>query len=420
MFRALIHRGGTPAGATGRDPTLFGFGLAPEQQSILEATRRFAQEVVAPVAADLDRSANPEDCFSWDIVEKADAAGIRTATLAPEFGGAGIDSLTTAMMIEELAKADLGVSVILAQTLKIAQTLQGAASAEQKARFLPDYSADPRGLLAIAITEPDRSSDYIIPYPTGDYHTKAVRDEGGWLISGHKHFISNGNRARLYLVFAQTEAGEGLVAGSTCFLVERSTPGFTVGPVHDKMGERLVNNSELFLDDCYVPEENVLGEVGKGFEVLVRFFPASNAYAAASVLGVAQAAYQRALQWSRTRYQGGRYLIEHDSIAQTLARLDMLIGAAQAYVYRAVWQADHRDEGWDPKMGALPKVFASDVAWEVVTATLELHGGYGYMREMGIEKLVRDAAAFLHSDGANPSLLLKAARFIREENPISG
>ncbi len=395
---------------------MFGVGLEPEQQSILEVTRRFAKEVVAPVAADLDRATNPEDCFSWDIVEKAHAAGIRTATLAREYGGAGIDSLTTAMMLEELAKADLGVSVIFAQTLKIAQTLQSAATAAQRARFLPDYAADPRGLLAIAITEPDRSSDYIIPYPTGDYQTKAVRIDRGWVINGHKHFISNGNRARLYLVFAQTELGEGLVAGSTCFLVERSTPGFTTGGVHDKMGERLVNNSELFFDDCAVSDENVLGEVGKGFEVLVRFFPASNAYAAASVLGVAQAAYQRALHWTRTRYQGGRYLIEHDSVAQTLARLDMLIGAAQAYVYRAAWMADHRDEGWDPKMGALPKVFASEVAWEVVTATLELHGGYGYMREMGIEKLVRDAAAFLHSDGANPSLLLKAARFIRQEN----
>ncbi|HSL25189.1 MAG TPA: acyl-CoA dehydrogenase family protein, partial [Acidimicrobiia bacterium] len=178
MLNVLTHRGVTPAGAIGRTSPLFGVGLGPEQKSILEATRRFAKEVVAPVAADLDRSIYPEDCFSWDIVEKADAAGIRTATLAAEFGGAGVDSLTTAMMIEELAKADLGVSVIFAQTLKIAQTLQGAATAEQKARFLGDYAADPRGLLAIAITEPDRASDYIIPYPTGDYQTKAVRSDG--------------------------------------------------------------------------------------------------------------------------------------------------------------------------------------------------------------------------------------------------
>ncbi len=393
------------------------YRLAPEQQSIVETTRRFARTVVAPVAAELDKAPNPEECFSWDIVEKSDAAGIRTATLAPEYGGAGIDSLTTAMVVEELGKVDIGVSVILAQTLKIAQTLQAAATPEQQQRFIPPYASDPRGLLAIAITEPDTSSDYIIPNRDKSFRTRAVRTEGGWLISGQKHFISNGNRARLYLLFAQTDPDKSLVEGSTCFLVARDTPGFEIGRVHDKMGERLVNNAELFFEDCFVPDEDVLGEVGAGFQVLVRFFPASNSYAAASVLGVAQAAYERSLDWAHKRFQGGRHLIDHASVAQTLARMRMLIDAARAYIHQAAWAADHRDQGWDPTLGALPKVFASEAAWEVVTQTLELHGGYGYMREMGIEKLVRDAAAFLHSDGANSSLLLKAAGFIRQEQP---
>lgn len=395
-----------------------GASLSSDQQALLEITRRFGNDVVAPVADELDRRTDPAECFSWDIVEKADAAGIRTATLAKEYGGAGIDSLTTAMIIEELGKFDLGVSVVLAQTLKIAQTLQAAATPDQQERFIPDYAADPRGLLAIGITEPDRSSDYIIPYAPGDFRTKAVRTDGGWIVNGQKHFISNGNRARLYLLFAQTEPGTGLAAGSTCFLVERSAPGFTIGRVHDKMGERLANNSELFFDDCFIPDENVLGEVGRGFDVLVQFFPASNAYAAASVLGVAQAAYTQALEWTRTRYQGGSYLLEKDSVALVLSRMRMKIDAAQAYIHRAVWMADNRQLGWDPKMGALPKVFASEVAWEVVTSALELHGGYGYMRDTGIEKLVRDAAAFLHSDGANNTLLLKAARFIRQDAPV--
>jgi len=397
---------------------VLGAGLSSDQRGLLETTRRFGEEVVAPVAAELDSRTDPADCFSWEIVERADAAGIRTATLATEHGGVGIDSLTTAMVIEELGKFDLGVSVVLAQTLKIAQTLQAAATPDQRARFIPDYAADPRGLLAIAITEPDRSSDYIIPYAHGDFRTRAARTDGGWVINGQKHFISNGNRARLYLLFAQTEPGRGLPEGSTCFLVERSAPGFTIGRVHDKMGERLANNAELFFEDCFVPDENILGEVGRGFDVLTRFFPASNAYAAASVLGVAQAAYSRALEWTRNRYQGGSYLLEKDSVAQVLSRMRMKIDAAQAYLQRAAWMSDNRQLGWDPKMGALPKVFASEVAWEVVTSTLELHGGYGYMREMGVEKLVRDAAAFLHSDGANASLLLKAAGFIRQDAPV--
>ena len=383
----------------------------------VEIARRFGDQVVAPVAAELDRKPSPEDGFSWEIVEAASDSGLRTATLAPEYGGAGIDSLTTAKLVEELGKADLGVSVVIAQCLKIAQTLQAAATAEQRERFLPAFAADPRFLLAIGITEPETSSDYFIAFPS-DFRTTATRVQDGWLINGKKHFISNGNVASLYLLFAQTEPGRGLVEGSTCFLIPRPSPGFTIGKVHDKMGERLANNAELLFDDCFVPGENVLGEVGGGFEVLARFFPASNAYAAASILGVATNAYQRSVEWTRNRIQGGAPLIDHDSVAADLARMRMMVDAARAYVHQAARAADNVETEWDPTMGALPKVFASEVAWEVVTTTLSLHGGHGYMRDLGIEKLVRDAAAFLHSDGANRTLLLKAARFIRDESTI--
>ncbi len=392
------------------------FTVTPAQRRLRELARTFVETTVIPVAAQLDGRSDPEECFSWEIVEAASRAGLRTLTLNEEWGGAGADALTTAMVIEELAKGDLGVAVIFAQTLKIAQTLQKACTSAQKDRLLTKFRDDPRFLMAIGITEPETSSNYIIPYDALDapYRTVAVRKDHGWVLTGKKHFISNGNRAGLYLIFAQTEPGKGLVHGSTCFLVERDTPGFTIGHVHSKMGERLVNNAELIFRECFVPDENVLCDVGQGFEVLVQFFPASNAYAAASVLGVAEAAYERTVQWMRQRVQGGRPLIEHDLLAADLARMRMLIDAARAYIYQAAWAADHREEGWDPTMGALPKVFASEVAWCVVTTALELHGGYGYMREFGLEKLVRDAAAFFHSDGANRSLLLKGARFIRQ------
>lgn len=389
--------------------------LTPEQRQLRDVVREFVRRCVIPVAAELDSRADPQDCFSWEIVEEASRLGLRTLTLAKEYGGAGADSLTTAVVIEELAKGDLGVAVIFAQTLKIAQTLQQACTEEQKRRYLSAFRDDPRFLLAIAITEPDTSSNYIIPYndPAAPFRTTATRRGGGWVLNGRKVFISNGNRASLYLVFAQTERGRGLADGCTCFLVERGTPGFSYGTVHNKMGERLVNNAELIFEDCFVPDSHVVGHVGRGFDVLVQFFPASNAYAAASVLGVAQAAYERAVQWARQRVQGGRPLIQHDLVAAELARMRMWIDAARAYTYHAAWAADHREQGWDPTLGALPKVLASEVAWRVVTTAMELHGGYGYMRETGLEKLVRDAAAFLHSDGANRSLLLKAARFIR-------
>jgi len=382
-------------------------------EAAVDIARKFAAEVIAPVAADLDRNVAPEDCFSWDIVEAGSDRGLRTLTLLPEYGGAGADCLTTAMVVEELAKGDMGVSVVFAQTLKLIQSFQAAASEDQRARFLPKVRDDRRALMAIGMTEPQTASNYIIPYQPAGFVTTAVRKGRGWIINGRKRFISNGNRARLYLLFAQTNPDKGLNEGSTCFIIERGTPGFTTGHVEDKMGERLANNAELIFDSCFVPDEDVLGAVDRGFDVISQFFPASNAYAAASVLGVAAAAYDRSIRWTRERVQGGKPLIEHDIIAASLAEMQMLIDAARAYIHHAAWKADHRETGWDPTLGALPKVFASEVSWKVVTKALELHGAYGYMRDLGFEKLVRDAACFVHSDGVNRTLLLKAAQFIR-------
>jgi alkylation response protein AidB-like acyl-CoA dehydrogenase len=393
-----------------------------ERQAILDTVRTFVHDVVVPRALDLDRQPNPEDCFSWEIVEKANNIGLRTMTLSQENGGIGADSLTTAMVIEELAKGDIGVSVVFAQTLKIAQILESATSAAQRARYVPTYVENPRGLLAIGITEPETASNYLIPYndPKAPFRTAAVKTDGGWVVNGMKHFISNGNRANLYLLFVQTETGKGLADGATCFLVERDTPGFTIGTVHDKMGERLANNAELIFQDCFIPDDNVIGEVGKGFHVLTQFFPASNAYAAATILGVAQAAYDKALAWTKVRVQGGKPLIEHDGIRADLAEMRMLIDVAQSYIYKSAWMADHKEEDWDPTLAVFPKVFASQVTWKIVTRASELHGGHGYVRETGMEKLIRDAAAFLHSDGVNRTLLLKAAKFIFDEPRAAG
>lgn len=386
------------------------FSQTEDQRAILETVRRFCEEVVAPVAAELDQAKDPEDGFSWDIIEKSDAVGLRTLTLSEEYDGLGIDSLTTAMVVEELGKADLGISVVFAQTLKLLQILQTATTPEQQARYLPMYRDDPRFLLAIGITEPETASNYFVPKRAkAPFRTQAVKADGGWVLNGMKHFISNGNRASLYLVFAQTEKGKPLDQASTCFLLERDTPGFSIGRVHDKMGERLANNAELIFEDCFIPDENVVGEIGNGFDVLVKFFPQSNAYAAASILGVAGAAYDRALDWAQTRVQGGKRLIEHDGITADLAEMRMLLDVSRTYIHKAAWLAENQEQGWDPTLGVFPKVMASQAAWKIVTRTLELHGGHGYMKESGVEKLMRDAAAFLHSDGVNRTLLLKAA-----------
>jgi alkylation response protein AidB-like acyl-CoA dehydrogenase len=178
------------------------------------------------------------------------------------------------------------------------------------------------------------------------------------------------------------------------------------------MGESLANNSELFFTDCFIPDENLVGEANMGFKTLGEFFPSSNSYAAASILGVAVTCYEKSLDWAQTRIQGGKPLIEHDGIRAQVAEMKMLIDASRSYIHRAAWLADHQEEGWDLTLGALPKVMASQAAWKIATWTLEIHGGHGYMKESGVPKLIRDAAAFLHSDGVNRTLLLRAANFM--------
>ncbi|MCZ6838336.1 MAG: acyl-CoA/acyl-ACP dehydrogenase [Alphaproteobacteria bacterium] len=387
------------------------FIQSEDQRAILESVRRFVEQEVTPRAAALDADPDPAAGFSWEIVEAADALGLRTMTLSEELGGMGVDSLTTAMVVEELGRGDLGISVVFAQTLKIAAIMEKALNEDQKARSLVPFVDDPRAILSIAITEPENASNYIIPYATS-FNTRAEKTDGGWIANGMKHFISNSNRARFFLVFMQTDVSKPMAEGASCFLLERDHPGFTVGRVHDKMGERLANNSELIFTDCFIPDENLVGEVHNGLKTLGEFFPSSNSYAGASILGVAVACYEKALDWAQTRIQGGKPLIEHDGIRAQVAEMKMLIDASRSYIHRAAWLADHQEHGWDPTLGALPKVMASQAAWKIATWTLEIHGGHGYMKEAGVEKLLRDAAAFLHSDGVNRTLLLRAANFM--------
>lgn len=382
-----------------------------DQRAILESVRRFVEEEVTPRAADLDAQVNPEDAFSWDIVEAAHKVGIRTMTLSEAYGGLGTDPMTTAMVIEELSKGDLGVGIALGQTLKIAQIMQSLLNEEQKERVLPAFAGDPRGMLALGITEPDNGSNYIVPHPV-PFRTIAKKTQGGWVVNGMKHFISNANRASHYLFFAQTEKGKPMTEGSTCFLLERDRPGFTIGRVHDKMGERLTNNAEMIFQDCFIPDENVVGIVGAGFKELGASLQWSNAYAGATILGVAEALQNKATDWASVRIQGGKPLIEHDGIRAQIAEMRMLIDASRSYVHRACWLAVNQEHGWDKTLAALPKVMASQATWKIATWCLEIHGGHGYMKEAGVEKLVRDAAAYLHSDGVNRTLLLKAANFM--------
>ncbi|MDP6086754.1 MAG: acyl-CoA dehydrogenase, partial [Nitrospinota bacterium] len=235
--------------------------------------------------------------------------------------------------------------------------------------------------------------------------------DGGWRISGGKHFISNGPVASLYFLFAQTNSNEGVMLGSTCFLIERDSPGFTIGRVHDKMGERLTTNAELNFTDCFVPDENVLGEVDRGHQARALFSLGSSVHAAALVLGVAATAYERAIEWTRDRVQGGKPIIEHQAVGLSLSRMKMLLTTAQVTLWHAAWGIDE-DPDYRPCTTYWTKAFITQACREVAEQAMELMGGSGVMRETGMEKHVRDVLCMFHVDGGRDITLLKAVKYL--------
>jgi alkylation response protein AidB-like acyl-CoA dehydrogenase len=390
------------------------WSLGPELRRWRDVARAYASEVVAPRAAELDAQVDPAAAFSWELVEAASDRGLRLAPLPAAFGGCDTDFLTNAVMLEEIAAADLGTAVVMAQSWKFAQLVMELGTPDQRQRWLRRLAANRRGLVAASLTEPQAGSDNVLPYDgvEGGMHTSARRVEGGWVLSGEKRYISNANRADTILAFARTRPDLPVRAGVTCFLVPGDSPRVRFGVVHDKMGERLANNAEIFYEDVFVPDRDLLGQENAALADVARLLRGSNAYAAACTLGVARTALSRGLRYTRGRVQGGRPVIDHDDIGGQLGELYARLDMARTYVLRAAWAADHADP-FDPKLAAAPKLVASEVAFEVTRASLELFGGAGVMRETGMEKLLRDAAIFLHSDGTNAVMRKKIAADLR-------
>lgn len=386
------------------------YRLTADQRGWRDRARAYGQEVVAPAAAELDAQVDPAAAFSWKLVEAANERGLRLAPLPVEFGGGGTDFLTSAVMLEEIAAADMGVSVVLAQTWKFAQLLMELGTPDQHQRWLRRLAGNPRGLMAASLTEPGAGSDNVLPYGgvDGGMQMSARRVPGGWVLNGTKHYISNANRAEVILAFARTNPDVPPKDGCSAFIVAADHPGVRFGVIHDKLGERLANNSEIFYEDCFVPQADLLGEENAILGNVARLLRGSNAYAAVCTLGVARTALTRAILQARSRVQGGQVIINHSVIAAELGQLWASLETARTYAFRAAWAADHADP-FDPKMAAAPKLIAAETAFEVTRRSLEIFGGSGVMREVGMEKLLRDATIFLHSDGTNTIMRKKIA-----------
>jgi len=390
------------------------FGLTTDQVSLCAEARAFAVEEVAPRARELEWHPDIRERVDWELVEEASRRGWRTMGLSVEDGGGGASALDICLLIEALAYGDMGFAVVLDQTLKVQRIMSRLAGGEARERFLARFLDDPRCVLAICFTEPETSSDYIIPSPTLRFRTRAERlPDGSWRLDGYKRFISNGADAGFYVVFACTDDQRVAHEGTSAFLLEPGMPGFEVETVHEKISQRTINNAALRFEGVVLEPWRVLGEPHLGYAGARTILKESVIEAGATTLGTAQCAYDLALAHASDRVQGGKRLIEHQNVACRLADMYSELEAARSLIWRAAWAVEH-DPAYDFRLGSAAKVFAADAAVRVCLSAVEIFGGLAIMyRDSPIEKCLRDCLSFLHSDGAQDSHRLRIGDITR-------
>ena len=381
-------------------------GLSDEQRMMREACRVFVDDHVAPfIRQHWQREWNmtPEERLPASILEQADRIGVRTLGVPEEFGGTPIDPAeevrTFAIISEEIARGDSGLADKLVQIWKVSVLLRNVAPRHLQERWFPRIVADPGFLLAHCLTEPRGASDRWLPYnvPEAAMHTRAELKGDKWVINGRKQFISNGYDAKLFVVYANTNPAVGMLQGTSSFLVPRDTPGLVIQRCNETMGGRFMNNGEMAFEDMAVPKDHLLVE-GSALSKAGIYFRPGKIIQAAKNLGIGMAAFEKTSQYVQNYVQGGRILIKHQAVACRLAEMATKLSAVRAMLREASAAVDANAPDADALCN-MAKLFASEEVFKVVQHAMELHGGNGVMLDFGVEKLLRDAAIFLHMDG---------------------
>ncbi|MFC1491715.1 acyl-CoA dehydrogenase family protein [Nitrospinota bacterium] len=392
------------------------YRLTEEQVALQKMTHEFAEREVRPIAMEIDHDPDPaKSAYIPYLLEKADKVGLRTMAIPEKYGGGGVDDLFTQCLVgEELSWGDRGMCGMLLSATKIthilsAEDLAPCACEENREKWLREYVNDPTFLVSTATTEPDTGSENMLPDfndPAGGYRTTAVRDGDDYVINGTKIFVSHIGHARLNFVFLRTDPSKGVHDGASAFMIPIDAPGVSFGRVYDKIGYRLNLNRELILDNCRVPASLRLGPENYGLKNILKHIRGDTLINAASMVGLARAAYETTLEYARNRVQSGKPIIEHQTIAVKLLDMWTQIQSTRAYVWQAAWAVDcawHGIDGGkipiDPKLANSASYLAHEMCVDVCRAAMEIHGGIGAMRDYPIEMYMRNAVCMLHSDG---------------------
>ena len=357
------------------------FDLSPDQQLFRRTVREFAEREIAPVAAHFDETEE----FPRENARKMAELGLMGLTAPTEYGGSGAGAMEYALAMEEIARADAAHSTILTVNVSlVTEPLGKIGTEDQKRRFLPPL-CDGRMVGAYCLSEPSSGSD------AAHMDTRAVRDGEEWVLNGTKNFITNGGVSGLYIVYASTDPSQG-TRGVTAFLVEADRPGVSSGPKEKKLGIRASSTTQMHFEDVRVPSANIVGEPGQGFKIAMMTLDGGRIGIAAQAVGIAQAAFEAARDYARERTAFGSPIADFQGLQWMLADMKTRVEAARLLTWRAAALKDAKQPHGE--QAAQAKLFASETAMWVTTKAIQIHGGYGYMREYTVERLFRDARLY--------------------------
>jgi alkylation response protein AidB-like acyl-CoA dehydrogenase len=362
---------------------LISFEPTAEQGDLQRLAHEFAERELRPIAADWDE----REAYPPDLLAKAARAGLTAAAIPTEYGGGGVDGVTSALIAEELSWGCAGLASTLQATMFPVRPLLRFGTDVQRERYLPLLARPEGTLAAIAFTEAHAGSDLAA------IRAEARRDGAEYVLTGEKVYVTNGGIADLTVVFAKL-SGE-----ITAFLVERDDPGVAAGRVERKLGLRASHTGSLLLDSARIPAERRLGQEGEGFEIALDFFQASRPQVAAAAVGVARAAFEYATSYAREREAFGRPILGRQGVGFKLADMAMLVEAARLLVWRAAAAVDAGEDAG--LLGSYAKAFAADAAMRITTDAVQVLGGAGIMRDHPVEKWMRDAKVFQIVEGTS-------------------
>jgi alkylation response protein AidB-like acyl-CoA dehydrogenase len=375
------------------------FALTEDQVLFRQTVRQIAEDKIAPRAAEIDATGE----FPWDVFEVLKSADLLGLHVPEEYGGSGADSITYTILVEEIARVCTSSSLIPGVNKLGSMPLLIAGSEEQKAKFLGEVARG-EAMVSYCLTEPGSGSD------AGAMKTSARRENGSWILNGNKRFITNAGISKYYITYAKTNPDAG-TRGISAFVVPADAPGFSVGKYEHKMGIRGSTTAEVSYDDCRIPAEYLIGEEGQGFKIAMGALDQTRLTIGAQATGIAQGAYDFARQYAKERQQFNQPIANFQGVSFMLADMAMNIEAARLLVYQASAMADEAHPDLTLH-SAYAKCFASDTAMKVTTDAVQVLGGYGYVAEYPVERMMRDAKITQIYEGTNQIQRVVIARQI--------